>query len=156
LASALTRAPASARTLEAITTRGAVTLCAHPNALPFSSRKQEQPGFQIELARALADALGVRLDVGWVVGPHQYRTVDCDIVLDTIVDREVQQESRQRVSKPYHRSGVALAVPATSTDIRGFADIGRGKRVGVQVGSLAQMVLGQRGIATTPFGFEDE
>lgn len=153
---ALAVAPACARTLEAITTRGAVTLCAHANALPFSSRKQEQPGFQIELARALASALGVRLDVGWVVGPRQYRTVDCDMVLDTIVDQQVQQESRQRVSKPYHRSGVALAVPATASDIRSFADIGPGKRIGVQVGSLAQMVLGQRGIAITPFGFEDE
>jgi polar amino acid transport system substrate-binding protein len=47
-------------------------------------------------------------------------------------------------------------VPTTNSDIRGFADIGRGRRIGVQVGTLAQMVLGQRGIAVTPFGFEDE
>ena len=31
-----------------------ISLCAHPNALPFASRKGDPPGFQIELARAIA------------------------------------------------------------------------------------------------------
>ena len=47
--------------------RGTITLCAHANALPFASRKNNPPGFQIELGRALAKQLGVELDVAWVV-----------------------------------------------------------------------------------------
>ena len=38
---------ATARSLEAIRQRGALTLCAHPNALPFASRHGDVPGFQV-------------------------------------------------------------------------------------------------------------
>ena len=38
---------APARPLEAIRQRGALTLCAHPNALPFASRHGDVPGFQV-------------------------------------------------------------------------------------------------------------
>jgi polar amino acid transport system substrate-binding protein len=149
-------APAAARTLEAVQSRGAITLCAHANALPFSSRNGSQAGFQIELGRALAGQLGVELAVAWVVSPNQYRTADCDIILDTIINPDVQEQTRVRVSKPYHRTGVALAVPGGAAGIDSFADLGTGRRVGVQVGSLAQMLLSQRGVQTVPFGFEDE
>ena len=147
---------ASARSLASIESRGVVSLCAHPNALPFASRKGNPPGFQIELAHAFARQLGVRLDIVWVVSPIQYRTAECDIIIDTIVDEQVQAESRIRVSKPYHRSGVALAVPASADAIGSFRDLDMDKRIGVQAGSLAQMILGRRGLQTTPFGFEDE
>lgn len=150
-------APAAARPLAAIEARGAITLCAHANALPFASRRGDPPGVQIELGRALARRLGVGLEVAWVTSPIQYRAAECDIVLDTIVDEQAQEQTRLRVSKPYHRTGVALALPAAGADgVRSFRDLGGERRVGVQVGSLAQMILGQRGVRTTPFGFEDE
>src|SRR3954447_6147731 len=151
----LAAAPAAARTLEAIRARGAMTLCAHANALPFANRKDDPPGFQIEIARALARELGVGLDVAWVTILYQRSSVNCDIVLDAIVDKQVQEDSPVKVSRPYHRSGVALALPA-GAEGKSFGDFDRTKRVGVQVGSLAQMVLSQRGLQTTPFGFEDE
>jgi polar amino acid transport system substrate-binding protein len=47
-------------------------------------------------------------------------------------------------------------VPASASGIRSFRDIAAGQRVGVQVGSVAQMLLDQRGVATVPYGFEDE
>jgi polar amino acid transport system substrate-binding protein len=147
---------AASRTLEAIQSRGAITVCAHANALPFASRKDDPPGFQIEIARALARELGVGLEVAWVTLLYQRSAVNCDIVLDAIVDKQVQADSPVKVSKPYHRSGVGLALPAGAEDTRTFGDFAKGKRVGVQVGSLAQMVLSQRGLQTTPFGFEDE
>jgi polar amino acid transport system substrate-binding protein len=134
-----------------------ISVCAHPNALPFASRKDDPPGFQIEFARAIAGQLGVALDTAWVVSPIQYRSAECDIIMDTIVDEQVQAEGRVRVSRPYQHSGVALALPK-GADGGGssFRDLDRKKRIGVQVGSLAQMILGQRGQQTTPFGFEDE
>ncbi|HEX2888925.1 MAG TPA: ABC transporter substrate-binding protein, partial [Vineibacter terrae] len=66
--------PAMPRPLGSIEARGVISLCAHPNALPFASRKDSPPGFQIEMARALARHLGVSLDVAWVVSPVQYRS----------------------------------------------------------------------------------
>jgi polar amino acid transport system substrate-binding protein len=147
---------ASARPLAAIEARGVVSLCAHPNSLPFASRSGNPPGFQVEIGRALAKELGVKFDVAWIVSPIQRRAADCDIILDMIVDPEVQAESPVRVSKPYHHSGVALALPKDNDKVRVFGDLDQGKRIGVQVGSLAHMYLEQRGVKTTPFGFEDE
>ena len=99
----LAATPAAARTLEAIRARGAITLCAHANALPFASRSESLPGFQVEIARALARQLGVGLDVAWVTMLYQRSSVNCDIVLDAIVDPQVQEDSPVKVSKPYQR-----------------------------------------------------
>jgi polar amino acid transport system substrate-binding protein len=156
VAAAAASLPASARSLASIQARGIISLCAHPNALPFARRGDGQRGFQIELGHAIARHLGVGLDVAWIVSPIQYRAAECDIILDTIVDPQVQAESRIRVSKPYHRSGVALALSAGADGIRSFRDLDRRKRIGVQSGSLAQMILGQLGFSITSFGFEDE
>jgi len=153
---ALGPSEAAGRTLAAIQSRGALAVCAHANALPFASRKDDPPGFQIEIARALARELGVGLEIAWVTILYQRSTVNCDIVLDAIVDKEVQEDSPVKVSKPYQRSGVALALAAGNDGAKTFGDFAKNKRVGVQVGSLAQMVLSQRGLQTTPFGFEDE
>jgi polar amino acid transport system substrate-binding protein len=148
-------ANATARSLEAIRQRGALTLCAHPNALPFASRRGDVPGFQVEIARALAKRLEVSLEQQWVVNSFQYRRADCDIVLDAIGDRAALAEVGLRVSRPYHRSGVALAVGAKSS-VASLTELASDQRVGVQVGSLASMMLSKRGIRTSPFAFEDE
>lgn len=156
LAAVFAATPAAPRSLSAIEMRGVITLCAHPDALPFASRKDGPPGFQVELAQALARRLDVSLDVVWVMSRIQFRAAECDIVLDTIVNREAQAETRMRVSKPYHRSGVALALPAGVQGVSAFNDLDKSKRVGVQKGSLAQMILSQRGHQTTPFDYESE
>jgi ABC-type amino acid transport substrate-binding protein len=41
--------PAGARTLDAIKQRGRLVVCANPNALPFSSKSGDRPGFELEL-----------------------------------------------------------------------------------------------------------
>jgi polar amino acid transport system substrate-binding protein len=148
--------PATARPLDAIMGRGLLALCAHANALPFASKTADPPGFQIELAQALAEQLGVRLTVDWVTSGFQFRTADCDIILDTIAVPEAQAERRLQLSRPYQRSGVALAVRPGTAEIRGFADLNGGHRVAVKMGSLAAKVLGQRGVGIISFGFEDE
>src|SRR5436190_6821403 len=125
---ALLTVPAAGRTLDAVRSRGAITLCAHANALPFASRKDSPPGFQIEIARALARELGVGLEIAWVTILYQRSTVNCDIVLDAIVDKEIQEDSPVKVSKPYQRSGVALALPAGTESTRTFGDFAKGKR----------------------------
>jgi polar amino acid transport system substrate-binding protein len=146
---------ARARSLEAIRERGALTLCAHPNALPFASKRDADPGFQVEIARALAKQLGVSLEQHWVVNSFQYRRADCDVVLDAIADQAALAEVGLRMSRPYYRSGVALAVGPKSS-VRSLAELESGMPVGVQVGSMASMILSKRGLKTSPFVFEDE
>jgi polar amino acid transport system substrate-binding protein len=145
--------PAQARSLDAIRESGMLGLCAHPNSLPFASKAGDPPGFQVELGQALAHELAVSLRLDWIITQYQIRSANCDIVLDVIADREAQGETNLRISKPYYRTGVALAVPATS-QLTSFKSLDGHTKVGVQVGSIAAMIIGQRHVPTSTFGFE--
>jgi polar amino acid transport system substrate-binding protein len=142
-----------ARSLETIRSLGTIGVCAHPNSLPFASKSDDPPGFQIELGRALAVQLGVTLQPDWIITMFQMRSADCDIVMDTIADREAQGETNLKLSKPYYRTGVVLVVPTDST-LTSFDSLSDHTKVGVQVGSMAAMVLSRRHVATSTFGFE--
>jgi polar amino acid transport system substrate-binding protein len=144
---------AEARPLAAIREGGTIGLCAHPNSLPFASKTADPPGFQVELGQALAHELGVSLRLDWIITQYQMRSAGCDIVLDVIADREAQGETRLAISKPYYRTGVALAVPQAS-GLTSFKSLDTHTKVGVQVGSMAAMVIGQRQVPTSTFGFE--
>src|SRR5690349_2700685 len=85
-------APASARPLEAIRQRGVISVCTPPNALPAASKKDGPRGIQIDLAQAIADRLGVRLEVDWVTEAVMYHRVDCDLVMDAFVQVEALKE----------------------------------------------------------------
>src|SRR5260370_10790892 len=145
--------PAQARSLDAIRSFGAIGLCAHPNSLPFASKAADPPGFQVELGQALARELGLSLKLDWIITQYQIRSADCDIMMDVIADREAQGETNLRISKPYYRTGVALAVPSGSK-LTSFRSLDEHTKVGVQVGSMAAMIIGQRHVPTSTFGFE--
>src|SRR6187431_3143507 len=145
----LSNAPADARSLETVIERGALTLCASPNALPFASKSGPVPGFQIELGQKIAEQLGVKLTREWVISAIQYRRADCDLVLDAIIRSDAPSERGIKVSRPYQRSGVVLAVRADS-QAASLAGLGSDQRVGVPVGSLVSMTLDKGGLATSP------
>jgi polar amino acid transport system substrate-binding protein len=151
---ALAASPAAARRLEDVKTSGTIAVCANPNALPFASRKGPRHGFQLDLAEALAHQLGVSLTREWVISRYDMFRAHCDIVMDSIADRDVQARAGMELSKPYRRSGVMLAVrPGDHT--RSIADL-KHRRVGVLVSSIAAMTLDQRGIDTLPGLFESD
>ncbi len=147
--------PAQARTLDAIRESGVIGLCAHPNSLPFARKTGEPPGFQVELGQVMARELGVALRLDWIITQYQMRSAGCDILLDVIADREAQGETRLRISKPYYRTGVALAVPSSSP-LTSFKSLNERTKVGVQVGSIAAMIIGQRRVPLSTFGFESD
>jgi polar amino acid transport system substrate-binding protein len=150
-------APLHARPLSEIKQNGSIALCANPNALPHATKKSEDmPGFQIEIGRALAQAMGVQLHVDWIIPRMRSVTVDCDILLDTIAMPEVL-EGKVKLSHPYHQSGVALGLaPGSSDDVKGFGDLKPGQKIGVMINSLASVLLGKRGLDISPYAFEDE
>ena len=145
--------PVRARSLETIRSFGAIGLCAHPNSLPFASKAGDPPGFQVELGQALAHELGVSLRLDWIITQYQMRSAGCDIVMDVIADPQAQGETNLKITKPYYRTGVALAVPSAS-QLTSFASLDQHTKVGVQVASVAAMVIGQRHVPTSTFGFE--
>src|SRR3954447_6606869 len=112
--------PAEARSLDIIRARGTIGQCAHPSALPFSNRRDDPPGFQIELGQAIAKQIGVALEPAWIIGSHHLRRAGCDIMMDAIAEPEVQDETGLQLSKPYYRTGIVLMVrvgsPITSAE----------------------------------------
>ena len=151
----LSAAAALPRPLQVITERGTLTLCANPDALPWASKIGSVPGFQVELAENLAGRLGVSLTRQWVTSVFQYRRVDCDVMFDAIANKGASVEGGLRLSRPYQRSGVVLAVQGDSS-VTSLAGLAAGQRVGVLIGSVVSMTLDKRGVATTPFVFESE
>jgi len=147
--------PVQARTLDAIRSDGKISLCAHPNSLPFASKAGDPPGFQVEMGQALARELGVALRLDWIITQYQMRSAICDFLLDIIADREAQGETRLRISKPYYRTGVALAVPSSSP-LTSFKSLNEHTKVGVQVGSVAAMIINRRRVPISTFGFESD
>ncbi len=145
---------ADARTLDQIRASGTIGLCAHPNSLPYASKTADPPGFQIEMGRALAKQLGVSLTPDWILIAYQVPRAECDILLDMIAEPEAM-DFGIKLTKPYYRSGVGLAVPEASK-IKSFHDLDAHTKVGVQTGSLAAMTLDQRHIPISVFGFEDD
>ena len=99
-----------------IRAQGTIGQCLHPNALPFSSRKGDPPGFQVELGEAIAKQIGVALEPMWIVGAHQLRRAGCDFVTDAIAEPDVQEETGLQMSKPYYRTGIVLAVRSEQPD----------------------------------------
>jgi polar amino acid transport system substrate-binding protein len=147
-------APAAARGLEDVKSSGTIALCAHPNSLPFASKDGRRHGFQVELAEALARQLGVKLTREWIITRYDLFRAPCDIVMDSIADAEAQRESGLQISKPYRRSGVALALRA-GDKMGSLDELGR-RKVGVLTSSIAAMTLDKRGLDTVPGLFEDE
>jgi polar amino acid transport system substrate-binding protein len=146
---------AEARSLDIIRSEGVIQQCVHPNALPFSSRKGEVSGFQIELGQAIAKQLGVELEPIWIIGGHQLRRSGCDIVTDAIADPEVQDETGLKLSKPYYRTAIVLAVRPDSPIAKAEA-IDPHAKIGVLGGSVAYMMFARRGQTTSTFAFETD
>ena len=148
-------APVQARTLAEVKAKGAISMCANPDALPFASEKANPPGFQIEIARAIAAGLGVSLEMQWILPRYRANLLNCDILMDSIDDAEIY-EGKLLLSRPYHRTGVALGVGPQAMVINGFDGLAKGQKVGVMINSLAQVVLGKRGVTESPYAFEQD
>ena len=146
---------ASARTLAEVKSLGAIFMCASPDALPYASDKPETPGFQIEIGRAIAEGLGVPLNVDWIVARRRRNLVNCDMTLDSINDPEVN-EGQARLSRPYQKSGVALGLRRDAEAISDFRQLKQGQKVGVMINSYASMVLGKADKDTSPYAFQSD
>lgn len=148
-------AAADARPLDEIRARGEISVCANPNALPYASDKPDTPGFQIEIARALAQQLGYKLRVEWIVPRYRASAVDCDMLMDSIVRPDLQTPAL-KLSVPYQTSGVALAFAPGKATVPTYSALPAGMRVGVMMSSVASLIVSKTPATMVPFGFEDD
>ena len=146
---------AAARTLEQIKAVGALSMCANPDALPYSSNRPDLPGFQIQIGRAIANGLGLPLKIDWVVPRRRVAEANCDMLLDNVNDPELRNVDRL-LSIPYQRTGIALALGPAAEGVTGLGDLQKTQKVGVMVGSVASVMLGRRGLTISPYAFQDD
>lgn len=118
---------ALARSLQDILGRQTFSICAHPDAAPFSMRVPRASGLQIDLARAVADQLGVQVQEEWVMFRRDARQVGCDAVMAGIardrLDNDRQAgESRQALGAVEHGPVTSRAYAASLTRVVVGAD----------------------------------
>jgi len=146
---------AGARTLAEVKSLGAISMCANADALPYASKDPDRPGFQIELGRALAQGLGVPLNVEWILPRRRANVVNCDLLFDVVNDPAVH-EGRLLLSHPYQKSGLALGLRSDAEPITDFKELKKGQKIGIMVGSMASMVLNKAGKSTSPYAFQTD
>jgi polar amino acid transport system substrate-binding protein len=142
-----------AASLADIRERGIFSVCAHPDALPYSSQDRVRPGFQLELAEAIARHLGVRLRVDWIVYTRHARRVECDATIGSIVKDEGGGAPRRgpRLTHPYLASGYVLVIPAGARAVEHLEDVKAGK-IGVEHSSWPHYLLDSRKIPLASYG----
>jgi polar amino acid transport system substrate-binding protein len=148
--------PIQGAPLAEIRERGTLRVCAHPDALPFSSQDRTQPGFQLEIAEAIAKHLGVKLHVDWIIFTYHARRANCDAIMGSIVPRGQEGKTRRRLrlTKPYVGSGYVLVVPPSAANARRVEDLHG--TIGVQHASWPHYLLDTQGIRTLSYGNQME
>jgi polar amino acid transport system substrate-binding protein len=149
---------AGAASLVDIKSRGWLRVCAHPDALPFSSQDRSQPGFQLEIAEAIAKILGVRVIPEWIVYTRHARRAECDALIGAVVpltDAKAPPGRSIIISKAYAGSGYVLLVPQADTVVHRVEDVKAGK-IGVEYTSWPHYLLQTRGIGISAYRSQTE
>ncbi len=137
--------------------RGELVVSMDPDNLPYSSSKSEHPGFDVELAQALARELGVKLRLAWLDVQRDTAIAkllerECDLVFGAAMDPNAvdgDDELAERVSysRPYYGTGYLLVQRKQGPKVSSLAELKgeKSRRIGAEAGSLADYRLRQRG-----------
>ena len=151
------RRPVSFNTWKRIQDRGVMVVSMDPANLPYSSAKKDLPGFDVELAHALAKTLGVKLRIDWL---DIHRTTAMGKLLDRESDLawgaaiddnafEDDDELAGRVlySRPYYGTGYLLVTRKNGPKVKSLAELkgDKSRRLATEAGSIADYRLRQRG-----------
>ena len=127
-----------------------IRLCADPSNLPFSARDAAEPGFEVEIARALAESLGADFSVHWlstareIVVLRQLAEDRCNLLMGVpLTERFTDGKDGLTFSAPYYVMRQVVVSPALGA-VRSPDDL-RGKLVGVQAMTLSDHVVFERG-----------
>jgi ABC-type amino acid transport substrate-binding protein len=127
-----------------------IRLCADPSNPPFSARSETEPGFEVEVARAIAQALGAELGVHWfpaareIMALRQLYEERCDVFMGLPLTPSFRDDKpRLLFSAPYYVMRQVIVSP-TVGGVRSLDEL-RGKLVGVQAMTLGDRLVFERG-----------
>ena len=138
-----------------------IRLCADPANLPFSTRDDGTPGFEVEVARALAKALGAELTIHWVPTAREIVALRplydgrCDVFMGLPVTAAFRDDKpRLQFSAPYYVMRQVVVSPA----VGGVASLDAlpAKVVGVQAMTLGDQLVYERGFNRKVYRNADE
>lgn len=146
LAGAANGAAAQQEGIESVRQRGHLKVCADPDNPPYSSKDPAAPGFEVELARLVAQELGVEARPVWhltYVRPLKpLRDGACELFMGLPTDTRFREGNPWiRVTQPYYVMGHALV---TRADRPGTLEALKGQRVAVELASVAELYIGYR------------
>jgi len=134
-----------------------------PVNLPYSSAKGDRPGFDVELARAVARLLDLKLRIDWL-DIHRETAIgkllgnESDLAFGAAIDEnavEDDDELADRViySQPYYGTGYLLVTRQKGPLVKSLADLkgDKSRRLGTEAGSIADYRLRQRGYLRSLF-----
>jgi polar amino acid transport system substrate-binding protein len=140
--------------LERIKKARALTVCIDPDNLPYSHSKKTPPGFDVEIARELAKALGVEAKFVWVdtirdTPLGEMLEGECDCVVGAAIDVNTADEMQnlgEKVlfTKPYHTTGYVLVIKEGGPQAKKLEEL-KGKKIGAEAGSVADYNLNLKG-----------
>jgi polar amino acid transport system substrate-binding protein len=136
--------------------RGELVVSMDPANLPYSSARDDLPGIDGELARALAERLKVKLRIEWLDIQHetpigQLLKHECDLVFGQAVGANLVDEEelagKVLYSQPYYGTGYLLVHRKDGPSARLLAELkgAKSQRLGTEAGSVADYALRQRG-----------
>lgn len=148
---------AAGDTWRRVRNRGELVVSFDPANLPYSSAKEDRPGLDVELARALARRLDLKLRIEWL--DIQRETAlgallqgDCDLVFGAIIEPKAVEDDEELAgkvlySRPYYGTGYLLFRRKGEAGVRSLADLKgpQAPKLGTEAGSVADYVLRQRG-----------
>ena len=129
---------------------GEITLCADANFLPHSSSKMDPPGFDIEVAKAVTEKLGLQLKFKWVITRKGYRALrnlysgECDFFMGLPRDEGFLDEYfKLDVTDPYYKGGFVVLARKDAGSLK--LEDHKASGVGVQMGTVPDFRLFEYG-----------
>ncbi len=138
--------PARADALDGIKSSGKFVVCGVDGMLPYSSSDTKIPGFEVKIARKLAEHLGATAEYSWVTWDALIPALTskrCDAIIDGMF---ITPERHKVIdfSTPYYASGETILVRNDDNSVSGLDDI-KDKKIGVLAGSVTVDELQKKG-----------
>ncbi len=137
-------------TLSRIAAGAPLRVCADPANLPFSSKDVKQPGFDVEVAQAIAREIGAEASFDWFPSGWGRRALarlldgECDLFPGLPASGGFAEANpRLILSDPYYVMDHSVVSPA-GRGIRSLSDL-TGKKLSVEAGSLADYHVMKQG-----------
>lgn len=138
--------------------QGELVMSFDPANLPYSSADPGKPGFDVELAMAVAKHLDLKLRIDWIdvnmeTAVGALIDQECDLAFGAAIDPDAMEDDSELAdqiiySRPYYSSGYLLVGRKGEPHVRSLAQLKQDSRsliVGTEAGSIADYRLRQRG-----------